>query len=63
MPERPAASSDAVNVWSDGAKLLGDIEVSSASQYEFADTIYKLVCGGFIKAGSVWILPLAVPWP
>jgi hypothetical protein len=46
------------NIRSDGARLLGDVEFASAETYEFADTIYKLVRDGYLKAGSVGFLPI-----
>jgi HK97 family phage prohead protease len=46
------------NIRSDGARLLGDVEFASAETYEFADTIYKLVRDGYLKAGSVGFLPV-----
>ena len=39
-------------------KLIGDIEYAEAEVYPFADTIYRLVKGGFIKAVSVGFLPI-----
>ncbi len=38
-------------------RLVGDIEFASASVYPFANTIFELVKGGFIKAVSVGFLP------
>jgi HK97 family phage prohead protease len=46
------------NIRSDGARLLGDVEFASAETYEFADTIYKLVRDGYLKAGSVGFMPI-----
>jgi hypothetical protein len=45
-------------VWTDGSRLLGDVEFAPPETYAFADTIYKLVMGGFLKSGSVGFLPL-----
>jgi HK97 family phage prohead protease len=46
-----------VSVWSDGTRLLGDVEFAPAETYAFADTINRLVKGGFLKSGSVGFLP------
>jgi HK97 family phage prohead protease len=46
------------SVWSDGTKLLADVEFAPAETYAFADTIFRLVKGGFLKSGSVGFLPL-----
>jgi len=48
----------ASNVAVTGSRLMGDIEFASAETYEFADTIYRLVSGGFIRAVSVGFRPL-----
>lgn len=48
----------AANVGVKGNKLVGDIEFASADIYPFADTIYRLVKGGFLKAVSVGFMPL-----
>jgi hypothetical protein len=45
-------------VWRDGTRLLGDAEFAPAETYAFADTIYRLVTGGFLKNGSVGFLPV-----
>jgi HK97 family phage prohead protease len=47
----------ASNVAVEGTKLVGDIEFASADVYEFADTVYRLVKGGFLKAVSVGFKP------
>ena len=47
----------ASNVVVDGDKLVGDIEFAAAEVYDFADTIYRLVKGGFLKAVSVGFMP------
>lgn len=39
-------------------QLVGDITFASADVYPFADTIYKLVKGGFLNAVSVGFVPL-----
>jgi len=48
----------AKNVLVRNNKLVGDIEFASADIYPFADTIYRLVRGGFLKAVSVGFKPL-----
>jgi hypothetical protein len=45
-------------VWTDGTRLLGDAEFAPAETYAVADTIYRLVTGGFLKSGSVGFLPV-----
>ena len=47
----------AANVGVKNGKLVGDIEFASADIYPFADTIYRLVDGGFLKAVSVGFIP------
>jgi HK97 family phage prohead protease len=47
----------ASNVGVDKGKLVGDIEFASADVYQFADTIYRLVEGGFMNAVSVGFRP------
>ena len=47
----------ASNVGVEKGQLVGDIEFASADVYEFADTIYRLVDGGFMKAVSVGFKP------
>ena len=47
----------ASNVAVQGDKLVGDIEFATADVYDFADTIYRLVDGGFLKAVSVGFKP------
>lgn len=47
----------ASNVAVQDNKLVGDIEFATADVYEFADTIYRLVDGGFLKAVSVGFKP------
>jgi len=48
----------ASNVTVQNGKLVGDIEFASADVYPTADTIYRLVRGGFLKAVSVGFKPL-----
>jgi len=43
--------------WVINGQLVGDIEFADASTYAFADDVFRLVQGGFIKAGSVGFLP------
>jgi HK97 family phage prohead protease len=45
-------------VWTDGSRLLADVEFAPPETYAFADTIYRLVKGGFLKSGSVGFLPV-----
>jgi HK97 family phage prohead protease len=47
----------ASNVKVSGGKLAGDIEFAPPEVYDFADTIYRLVDGGYLKAVSVGFLP------
>lgn len=48
----------ASNVGAVKGKLMGDIEFMSAEISPFADSIYRMVQGGFIKAVSVGFIPL-----
>jgi HK97 family phage prohead protease len=52
----------ALNVWSDGTRLMADIEFVPAETYAFADTIYQLVLRKFLSAGSVGFLPHKFKW-
>jgi HK97 family phage prohead protease len=45
-------------IFPSGDKLLGGVKFASADVYSFADTIYRLVVGGFISAGSVGFTPI-----
>lgn len=45
------------NVLVEGDRLLGDIEFAPPETYEFADTIYRLVLGKFLRAVSVGFMP------
>lgn len=47
----------AANVKVQNDQLVGDIEFAMAEVYEFADTIYRLVDGGFLNAVSVGFKP------
>jgi HK97 family phage prohead protease len=53
--EPPIGRASNVGVQND--KLKGDIEFATAEVYEFADTIYRLVHGEFMKAVSVGFQP------
>jgi HK97 family phage prohead protease len=48
----------ASNVGVVGQRLIGDIEFASADTYPLADTIFRLVKGGFLNAVSVGFRPL-----
>jgi HK97 family phage prohead protease len=48
----------ATNVRSDGARLVGDIEFAPPDVSAFADSVFRLVKGGYIKAGSVGFIPI-----
>lgn len=45
-----------------GNKLMGDIEFMSAEISAFADSIYRMVKAGFVKAVSVGFIPLEWKW-
>ncbi len=47
----------AVKVWVQGKKLMTQVEFADRDTYEFADTIYRLYKGGFLKAVSVGLTP------
>jgi hypothetical protein len=47
-----------VNIFVSGDRLMGDIRFAPPEVYEFADTIFKLIDGGFINSVSVGFLPL-----
>lgn len=47
-----------VNAEVKGKKLIEDVEFADKDTYEFADTIYRLYKGGFLKAVSVGFTPL-----
>ena len=44
-------------VWTDEGKLKFEVEFADKDTYEFADTIYRLFKGGFLKATSVGFVP------
>jgi HK97 family phage prohead protease len=45
------------NVGVEGARLMGDIEFAPPETYLFADTIYRLLVGKFLRAVSVGFMP------
>lgn len=47
-----------INIGLQGDDLVGDIQFATAEQNPFADTIFKLVEGGFLNAGSVGFMPM-----
>lgn len=48
----------ALNVAVVGTKLMGDIQFAEADVYPFADTIYRLIQGKYLRAVSVGFVPL-----
>jgi HK97 family phage prohead protease len=52
----------ASNVKVQGDQLVGDIQFAPPETYDFADTIYRLVDGGYLKAVSVGFLPKEWTW-
>jgi HK97 family phage prohead protease len=52
----------ASNVGIQAGQLIGDIEFATAEVYEFADTIYRLIKGKFLKAVSVGFMPKDWVW-
>lgn len=46
------------NVRVQGGNLVGKVLFATAEQHAFADTIYRLVSGGFVNTGSVGFIPL-----
>ena len=48
----------AIKAWISEGKLKFHIQFADRDTYEFADTIYKLYKGGFLRATSVGFLPL-----
>lgn len=48
----------AVNVWIDNDRLKFHIQFAERDEYEFADTIYKLYKGGYLRATSVGFMPI-----
>lgn len=47
----------ATRVWSDGARLLGDIKFAAEDEYAFAETILRLIDGQYLNGVSVGFLP------
>ena len=45
------------NVGVEGGRLMGDIEFAPPETYQFADTIYRLLVGKFLRAVSVGFMP------
>lgn len=52
----------ALRVWSDGTRLMGDIAFAPSETYAFADTIYRLVLGKYLSAGSVGFRGIDYKW-
>jgi HK97 family phage prohead protease len=48
----------AVKVWVDDDRLKFHIQFAEKDEYEFADTIYKLYKGGYLRATSVGFMPI-----
>ena len=48
----------AVKVWAKDGQLRFHIQFAEQHEYDFADTVYKLYKGGFIRASSVGFIPL-----
>jgi hypothetical protein len=48
----------AANVGPEGPRLMGDIEFAPPEIYAFADTIFRLLVGKFLRAVSVGFLPV-----
>jgi HK97 family phage prohead protease len=47
-----------VNIFISSDRLMGDIRFAQPEVYEFADTVFKLIDGGFINSVSVGFLPI-----
>jgi len=45
----------------DGA-LVGDVTFATAEEFPLADTIFRLVKGGYLNAGSVGFMPIEYDW-
>jgi uncharacterized protein len=52
-----------VRVWTESspAALVHDVKFAGKEEYPFADTIYKLYKGGYLRATSVGFMPLEEP--
>jgi HK97 family phage prohead protease len=46
------------NLAIESQRLMGDIEFAPVEVYDFADTVYRLCLGGYVKAVSVGFMPL-----
>jgi HK97 family phage major capsid protein/HK97 family phage prohead protease len=55
MDEPPVARM--VSIGTDGTTMVGRMQFAEADMYPFADTIYKLVRGGFLNATSIGFSP------
>ncbi len=51
-----------IAVWSDGQRLMGDIEFMSADVYPFAETIFRMVQEKYLNAVSVGFIPTEYKW-
>jgi HK97 family phage major capsid protein len=47
-----------LSVWKRGTQLLGKVQFADENTYPFADTIYKLIRGGYLNAMSISWFPL-----
>jgi len=52
----------AIRVGKSNGALTASIEFATAEQHPFAETVYQLVKGGFINAGSVGFIPHEYVW-
>lgn len=52
----------AINIRKRDGALTAKIEFATAEQHPFAETVYQLVKGGFVNAGSVGFIPLKYKW-
>lgn len=52
----------AVNPRVRNGSLVATVEFATAEQHPFAETVFQLVKGGFVNAGSVGFLPLKWNW-
>lgn len=48
----------ATKVWANDGKLRFHVQFAEKEEYEFADTIYKLYKGGYLRASSVGFIPI-----
>lgn len=56
----PIAQCTAIRV--EGGKLVAEAKFVDAETYEFADTVYKMLLGGYLRATSVGFNPLRWMW-